>query len=281
LPGIRDYENGVPDFAMGYFPAGSAYLRKFSYDVADNLTKQLRTHSLKFGVYSEVTANNQVPYNFTQGLYAFNHYNYGCTTNDGANLSEFNNNVANFAQGCGGYSQSNSSVNSDLHFRNIDFYAQDEWKATKKLTLTLSMRFEHLGAWFDPNGLGMAVWTPPAQHVLSTVTGDPRTYPGISWHQTDPSDPISGEPSRFLFYSPRGGLAYDLYGNGKTTIRTARFRPRWASRPSRRRTRAAPTIRSRRRAPAVARRSRLEWAARPQASRSTSMPSTRRTTSSR
>ncbi len=219
LPGIRDYENGVPDFAMGYFPAGSAYLRKFSYDIADNLTKQLRTHSLKFGVYSEVTANNQVPYSFTQGLYAFNHYNYGCTTNDGANLSEFNNNIANFAQGCGGYMQSNSSINSNLHFRNIDFYAQDEWKATKKLTLTLAMRFEHLGAWFDPNGLGLAVWTPPAQHVLTPVTQDPHTYPGISWHQTDPSDPLSGEPSRFLFYSPRGGLAYDLYGNGKTTLR--------------------------------------------------------------
>jgi hypothetical protein len=220
LPGIRDYEEGVPGFAMGYFPANSAFLRKFSYDVADNLTKQLKTHSIKVGVYAEVTANNQVPYNFTQGLYTFNHYNAGCITSDGAQTSQLQNNVADFVQGCGGFSQSSSSQNADLHFHSVDFYATDEWKATKRLTLTYGLRFEHLGAWFDPNGLGMAVWTPPAQHVVfNNVTEDPKTYPGISWHQTDKSDPISGQPSRLFFYSPRAGVSYDLYGNGKTTLR--------------------------------------------------------------
>jgi hypothetical protein len=220
LPGIRDYENGVPDFAMGYFPAGSAFLRKFSYDGADNLTKQIRTHSVKVGVYAEVTANNQVPYNFTQGLYTFNHYNAGCYTNDGSgDVSQLQNNVGNLFDTCSGFSQSSSSINADLHFRNIDFYATDEWKATKRLTLTFGLRFDHQGAWYDPDGLGMAVWTPPAEHVLYPVTQDPHTYPGISWHQTDKSDPISGQASRALFYSPRVGLAYDLYGDGKTTLR--------------------------------------------------------------
>ncbi len=219
LPGIVDYEEGVPDFGMGYFPAGSAFLRKFSYDGADNLTKQLKAHSIKVGVYAEVTANNQVPYNYTQGLYAFNHYNAGCITTDGLQTSQLQNNVANFDQGCGGFSQSSSSQNADLHFHTFDFYLTDEWKATKRLTLTYGLRFDHMGAWFDPDGLGMAVWTPPAQHVVYNVTQDPHTYPGISWHQTDASDPISGQPSRALFYSPRAGLAYDLYGNGKTTLR--------------------------------------------------------------
>ena len=220
LPGIRDYENGTPDFAMGYFPASNAFLRKFSYDGADNLTKQIRTHSVKVGVYAETTGNNQVPYNFTQGLYAFNHYNSGCYTNDGSgDVSQLQNNVANFLQGCAGFTQSSSSQNADLHFRTLDFYATDEWKATRRLTLTYGLRFDHLGAWFDPDGLGMAVWTPPAQHTLFNVTQDPHTYPGISWHQTNASDPISGQASRPLFYSPRVGLAYDLYGDGKTTLR--------------------------------------------------------------
>ncbi len=219
IPAIVDYEEGVPDFGMGYFPSASAFLRKFSYDVADNLTKQLRTHSIKVGVYFELTANNQVPYNYTQGDYAFNHYNYGCTTNDGLNTSTLNNNVANFLQGCGGFKQNSNSQNADLHFRTMDFYATDEWKATKKLTLTYGIRFDHLGAWFDPDGIGMAVWTPPQQHVVYNVTQSATTYPGISWHQTDPSIPISGQSSRPLFYSPRFGVAYDLYGNGKTTLR--------------------------------------------------------------
>jgi hypothetical protein len=226
LPGIVDYEEGVPDFGMGYFPAGSAYLRKFSYDGADNVTKQLKTHSIKVGAYAEVTANNQIPYNYTQGVYAFNHYNSGCVVNpdpvsgvSSGDISQLQNNIANFDQGCGGFSQSSSSQNADLHFHTFDFYLTDEWKATKRLTLTYGLRFDHEGAWFDPDGLGMAVWTPPAQHVVYNISQNPNTYPGISWHQTDKSDPISGQPSRAFFYSPRAGLAYDLYGNGKTTLR--------------------------------------------------------------
>ena len=222
LPGLVDYENGVPDFAMGYIPAGSAFLRKFSYNGGDNITKQIRTHSIKAGIYGEVTANNQVPFSYTQGSNAFNHYDAGCVPNDGnvAHLSELQNNVANFLQGCSDFSQSSASTPADLHFRSLDFYVTDEWKATKKMTLTLGMRFEHLGAWYDPSGVGMAVWNAPQQHVFySGVTGNANTYPGISWHQTNPNIPISGQPTTPLFYSPRVGVAYDLYGNGKTVFR--------------------------------------------------------------
>jgi hypothetical protein len=220
LPGIRDYEEGVPDLAMGYFPSNAAFLHKFSYDAADNISKQWKTHSIKLGAYGEVTANNQVPYNFTQGLYAFNHYNAACLTDDGMQQqSQLQNNVSNFLQGCGSFSQQSSSQNANLRFRSLDFYATDEWKATKRLTLTFGMRAEHLGAWYDPDGVGMAVWTPPAQHVVYNVTQDPKSYPGISWHQTNGLDPISGQGSRVAFYSPRFGVAYDLYGTGKTTLR--------------------------------------------------------------
>jgi hypothetical protein len=224
LPGILDYEEGVPDFAMGYIPASSAFLRKFSYNAADNLTKQIKTHSVKVGVYAETTANNQVPYNYTQGQYAFNHYNPACITSDGLHGQSpdngLDNNVANFLQGCSEFTQASNSTPADLHFRTFDFYATDEWKATKRLTLTYGVRFDHLGAWFNPDGIGLAVWNPPAQHVLySGVTQNAATFPGISWHQTNPSVPLSGQPSRPMFYSPRAGLAYDLYGDGKTTIR--------------------------------------------------------------
>ncbi len=220
LPAIKDtYQEGTPNFGMGYVPPGNgAFLRKFSYDVQDNLTKQLRTHSIKLGIYAETTANNQVPYNYTQGEYSYTQYQNQCVAAGGL-ADDMENDLASFFQGCGYFTQSNSSINSDLHFHTVDFYANDEWKATKRLTLTYGLRFDHLGAWYDPNGLGMAVWTPPAQHVLYNVTQNPNTYPGISWHQTDKSDPISGQGSRPLFYSPRASLAYDLYGDGKTTLR--------------------------------------------------------------
>jgi hypothetical protein len=220
LPGIVDYENGVPDFAMAYDPPiGGKFLRKFSYNAGDNVTRQIKAHTVKVGVYFETTGNNQLPYSFTQGENTFNHYNSGCATNDGVRVSQLQNNVANFLQGCSGFSQSSASLPANLRFRTLDFYATDEWRATRKLTLTLGIRFDHLGAWYSPDGIGLAVWNAPAQHVLSPVTQDPHTYPGISWHQTNSAIPLSGQPTRPLFYSPRVGLAYDLYGNGRTTLR--------------------------------------------------------------
>ena len=226
LPDIIDYEEGVPDYAMGYFPANSAFLRKVSYNLTDNLTRQIRSHTVKVGVYAENTANNQVLYSSAQGQWAFNHYNEGCALDDGTPTStttaQLQNNVADFLQGCGGFTQTNSSPSADMRFKTLDFYGTDEWKVTRKLTLTLGMRFEHLGPWTDAHGDGMAVWNPPARYQsLSSmnITQNPSTYPGISWHQTNSSVPLSGAPSRVFFYSPRVGLAYDFYGNGKTVFR--------------------------------------------------------------
>ncbi len=222
LPGIVDYEEGVPDFAMNYFPSAGRFYRKVSYNGADNLTKQYKTHTIKVGVYGEMTANNQVPYNYTQGEYTFNHYNSGCTANDmnPAHYSQLHNNIANFLQGCGSFLQLSNSNPQSLRFPTVDFYATDEWKATRKLTLTYGMRFDHQGPWVDPHGQGLAVWNAPAQHVFfSGVTSDAHTFPGISWHATDSKVPLTGQKARFLFYSPRAGLAYDLKGDGKTVFR--------------------------------------------------------------
>jgi hypothetical protein len=222
LPDIIDYEEGVPDFAMGYFPAGSAFLRKVSYTGTDNLTKQIRSVTLKAGAYAENTANNQVLYSSSMGQWAFNHFGNGCELDNGKGVSQLQNNVGNFLQGCGSFYQTNGSPSADMRFKTVEFYGNSEWKTTRKLTLTLGIRFQHIGAWTDAHGHGLAVWNPPPRYQplsATMITANPASYPGISWHQTNPSVPLSGAPSRVFFYSPRVGLAYDLYGNGKTVLR--------------------------------------------------------------
>ena len=41
----------------------------------------------------------------------------------------------------------------------------------------------------------------------------------ILWHKRDPSVPLGGFPTRALFYQPRFGMAYDVFGKGKTVLR--------------------------------------------------------------
>ncbi len=42
---------------------------------------------------------------------------------------------------------------------------------------------------------------------------------GLLWHAIDKSIPTSGWKSPLFYYEPRVGVAYDLFGNGKTVLR--------------------------------------------------------------
>lgn len=232
LPEIQDYQLGVPSYAMAYVPANSEYLRKYSWNVQDTVTKQIRTHSIKAGVYGEVTANNQVALGSpAQGSFVFASYDY-CLPNyqpNGSAVTQYmdlGNAVANMLTGCAqSYSQANADLPSDLNFKTLAFFATDEWKVGKKLTLTLGLRLEHLGPWTDPHGIGLAVWEPPAAgpgSINSAINpNDPTTWPGVYWHKhSNGKDiPLSGAPSTAVFVSPRFGVAYDLFGDGKTVFR--------------------------------------------------------------
>lgn len=240
LPWIYSYETtGIPNFSFGYVPPGGQFYRKSSINVTDNLTKLFGTHTIKAGIYAEQTrSNNNGIGSQASGELQYSQYT-GCqfnqtsptanpVTNALINPGSFvlGNTVANFLVGClDGYYQASADPSDAGYFNSFEFYATDEWKASSKLTLTYGMRFSHLAPWADAHGIGAAVWDPTKYNpispgVLATgVTQDATTWPGISWHARDPSIPLSGIQSRALFYQPRLGLAYDLYGNGKTVFR--------------------------------------------------------------
>jgi hypothetical protein len=92
---------------------------------------------------------------------------------------------------------------------------QDSWKVNRRLTLELGLRLTHFTPWADRTGAGYSVFD--YSQYKSTCT--PLQYCGFKWNKRDPSVPIGGFPTRAMFFQPRFGAAYDLFGKGNTVLR--------------------------------------------------------------
>ena len=92
------------------------------------------------------------------------------------------------------------------------FFAQDDWRATSRLTLNLGMRYELPKPWFQPDGQSVT-FIPSYQSYRFPNTPSSLAFQG------DPGVPNSIVKTNYTNLGPRFGLAYDVFGNGRTSIR--------------------------------------------------------------
>jgi hypothetical protein len=202
-------------FNPGGFEAGGAsaglYADKWMPSVSDTLTKVIKNHTFKAGFFYEWIRNAQPANNNTNGqalVSAGNTFSYG---NEYADLLTGNLNS---------YGETNFNRLNDISYNTVEFFGQDSWKATRRLTLELGLRATHFSPWVDDENFGYSIFNPSLYSSANNgACASAPTFCGFAWHAKASSVPLGGFPTRALFYQPRFGAAYDLFGTGNTVLR--------------------------------------------------------------
>ena len=188
-------------------PSQGLYANKYMPSISDTLTKVWGRHTLKAGFYWEWIRNAQPANNNTNGEIQVSP----------SNSNSLGNPFADLAMGVisGGYNETSFNRVNDIAYNTYEGFVQDSWKLNKNLTLEFGLRLSHFQPWYDRLGYGFSIFD-YSKYNSSCL---PTDYCGFLWHSRDPNVPLGGFPTRALFYQPRFGLAYDVFGTGKTVIR--------------------------------------------------------------
>ena len=152
---------GLPNgFSASASPTGIPNLPGFGFDsrwpfdgtdnlltFTDNITWIKGSHRFKFGFYFEHDARNVSVYSVynTAGTYYFG--------SDLGNPVDTGDPLSNALTGnLYGYGQDNLKQINQARYKQTEFFLQDSWKVSRRLTVDLGMRFSRLGALYEAPG---------------------------------------------------------------------------------------------------------------------------------
>ena len=204
-------------FNPGGFEAGGAsaglYANKYMPSVSDTLTKVWGTHTAKAGFFYEWIRNAQPASNFSNGLLQFVPSANPTFTYGDAYADELAGNLSS-------YQEQNFNRINEISYHTYEGFVQDSWKISTKLTAELGLRMTHFTPWSDDEGYGYSVFIPSQYNPANGgACAQGPTFCGFNWHSRDAAVPLGGFPQRTLFWQPRVGLAYDVFGKGKMVLR--------------------------------------------------------------
>ncbi len=154
-----------------------------------------------FGTGDNINNYQQNPiFNFTSSAKGT-----GIATSTGNGLADFYlGRFSSFTQGAGEY--------KNTRYNHFAAFAEDSYKTTRKLVLNLGFRYEPFLPYYDLNNK-LAAYRPGQQSTLY-----PNAPAGVLF-VGDPGIPHGGFNSTYTNIAPRAGLAYDVFGDGKTSLR--------------------------------------------------------------
>lgn len=200
----------------GYFGASSSAYAAWgrnNYSFNDDLHWVKGNHNFAFGAHFELSKVD-----VTNVYTSYGSFDFGSVTNKiGSTNYYYPNAYGNFLMGfMSGFGQGNYElVNDRNHFPGV--YAQDSWKATRRLQINYGVRWESFAPWADRRNLMTQM--NPAAYAANQHSQVYTNLPAGLLVSGDPGVPKNGVRNQYKQFMPRVGFAYDVFGNGKTAIR--------------------------------------------------------------
>ena len=205
-----DNPTGPPDLdfnaagtTIGGSTQGPTTLANNTFGVTDTLSWIRGRHAWKMGAGVSAYQNNTVFDFNVNGTYTFT----GGDGDPGAG-----NAFANFLLGVPTTYGQAPAAPSNIRSKATYAFLQDEWRATKRLTLTLGVRYEYNQPKLDTQGRSFSI-VPGAQSARFVNAPVGLLFPG------DKGAPVGSNFPDKNDWAPRIGFAWDPKGNGKTSLR--------------------------------------------------------------